>query len=195
VIFTNSYQYASQFWFYTGKPSHEIRYYISRRTNYNLWPTDLNLLGKPVFFASQYNTHPYQDSVFAEHDWLGIWYDSSFSPMAKISIHAEKDKYIIRQGEALSLQIHCKLPDPYPDFLKAHPELATQLIVGVAEGKKEIKEIETSITAHQLITSDTISLIADTKDLPRGKYTMRFTIRVKDYMLAHNSNKMKLIIQ
>ena len=51
VIFTNSYQRASQFWFYSGKPSHEIHYYTSRRTNYNLWPTDLNLLGKPVFFA------------------------------------------------------------------------------------------------------------------------------------------------
>ena len=195
VIFTNSYQYASQFWFYTGKPSHEIRYYISRRTNYNLWPTDLNLLGQPVFFASQYKTHPYQDSVFAEHDWLGIWYDSSFAPMGKISIRAEKDSYIIKKGEALALQIHPTFPDPYPDFFKAHPELSTQLIVGIAEGKKEIKEIETGITAPQLITRDTISFIADTKDLPRGKYTMRFTIRVKNYMLAHNSNKMGLIIE
>jgi hypothetical protein len=86
-------------------------------------------------------------------------------------------------------------PDPYPYFLMAHPGLATQLIVGIAEGKKEIKEIETGITAHQLITRDTISFIADTKDLPSGKYTMRFTIRVKNYMLAHNSNKMNLIIQ
>jgi len=195
VIFTNSYQRASQFWFYTGKPSHEMHYYMSRRTNYNLWPMDLDLLGKPVFIATQYKSPPYNDSVYSGNEWLALSFDSLFSPMGKISIHTEKNRYTVKQGEALSIRIHPMLPDPYPDFLRAHPDLSTQLIIGIAEDKREIKEIETGITAHQLIARDTLSLAADTKDLPSGKYTMRFTIRVKNYMLAHNSKKIRLIIE
>ncbi len=195
VIFANSYQRASQFWFYTGKPSHEIHHYTSRRTNYNLWPTDLDLLGKPVFIVTQYKSLPYKDSVYSGNEWLALSYDSLFSPMGKISIHPEKNSYAVKKGESFSIKVHAVLPDPYPDFLRAHPELATQVIIGITENKRIIKEIEPGISVHKLLARDTVMLVADTKDLPRGKYTMRFTIRVKNYMLAHNSNKIRLIIE
>ena len=195
VIFTNSYQYASLFWFYSGKPSHEIQYYTSKRTNFNLWHTDLDLMGKPVFFATREKSSPYKDSVLVGKVWLTLWYDSLFSPMGKISVHADKDRYIIKKGEALPMSIHASFPGSYPSFLEAHPALPTQLVIGITQGKKEIREIETGITAQQLITGNNLSMVADTKDLPAGVYTMRFTIRVKNYLEGHNSNRMHLAIE
>ena len=195
VIFTNSYQYASLFWFYSGRPSHEIQYYTSKRTNFNLWPTDLNLMGKPVFFATREVSATYKDSVLAGKEWLRLWFDSSFSPMGKISIRTEKDHYTIKKGAALPMRIYTRFPDSYPPFLEAHPALPTQLVIGIADDIKEIKDIETAITAHQLLKGDTLSLIANTRDLPPGTYTMRFTIRVKNYLPAHNSKKLRLEIE
>ena len=195
VIFTNSYQYASLFWFYSGRPSHEIQYYTSKGTNFNLWDTDMDLMGKPVFFATREISSPYKDSVLAGKEWLRLWFDSSFSPMGKISIHADKDHYRIKKGEALPMRIYARFPDSYPPFLKAHPVLPTQLVVGIAEGKNEIKEIECGVTVQQLITGNTLSVVADTQDLPPGNYTMRFTIKVKNYLKGHNSMKMRLTVE
>jgi len=195
VIFTNSYQYPSLFWFYSGKPSHEIHYYTSKETNFNLWHTDLNLLGKPVFFATREISSPYKDSVLVGKEWLRLWYDSSFSPMGKMTVHAEKNRYIIRKGEALPMRIYASFPEIYRPYLDSHPSLPSQLVVGVAEGKKEIKEIETGITVYQLITGESLAIVADTKDLPAGDYTIRFTIRLKNYLEGHNSMKLRLKVE
>ena len=195
VIFTNSYQYPSLFWFYSGKPSHEIHYYTSKETNFNLWHTDLNLLGKPVFFATREISSPYKDSVLVGKEWLRLWYDSSFSPMGKMTVHAEKNRYIIRKGEALPMRIYASFPEIYRPYLDSHPSLPSQLVLGVAEGKKEIKEIETGITVYQLITGESLAIVADTKDLPAGDYTIRFTIRLKNYLEGHNSMKLRLKVE
>ena len=195
VIFTNSYQYASLYWFYSGKPSHEIHYYTSKKTNFNLWHTDLDLLGKPVFFATREISSPYKDSVLVGKEWLRLWFDSSFSPMGKMTVHAEKNRYNIHRGEALAMRIYASFPEIYRQYLASHPSLPSELVLGVTEGKKEIKEIETGITIYQLITGDSLAIVANTKDLPAGDYTMRFTIRLKNYLEAHNSIQMHLKVK
>ena len=83
----------------------------------------------------------------------------------------------------------------YRHYLNAHPALPSELVLGVTEDKKEIKEIETGITVYQLITGDSLAIIADTKDLPAGDYTMRFTIRLKNYLEGHNSIMMRLKVE
>lgn len=195
VIFTNSYQYPSLFWFYSGKPSHEIHYYTSKKTNFNLWHTDLDLLGKPVFFATREISSPYNDSVLVGKEWLRLWYDSSFSPMGKMTVHPGKLRYSIHEGEALPMRIYASFPDAYRHYLNTHLSLPSELVLGVTENKKEIKEIETGITVYQLIAGDSLDIIADTKDLPAGDYTMRFTIRLKNYIEGHNSMKMRLTVE
>jgi hypothetical protein len=195
VIFTNSYQYPSLFWFYSGRPSHEIHYYTSKKTNFNLWHTDLDLLGKPVYFATREISAPYHDSVLAGKEWLRLWYDSSFSPMGKLNVHPDKNRYSIRKGEALPIKIYASFPDAYRHYLRDHPSIPSELVLGVTEGKKEIKEIETGVTIYQLITGDSLAIVADTKDVPIGDYTMRFTIRVKNYLEGHNSVQMRLKVE
>jgi hypothetical protein len=155
----------------------------------------LDLLGKPVFFATREISSPYKDSVLVGKDWLRLWYDSSFSPMGKMTVHAQKNRYSIHKGEALPLTIYASFPDIYRPYLDSHPSLSSQLVLGIAEGKKEIKEIETGITVYQLISGQSLAIVADTKDLPAGDYTMRFTIRLKNYLEGHNSANMHLQVE
>ncbi len=195
IIFTNSYQYPSLYWFYSGKRSHEIQYYTAKKTNFNLWHTDLDLFGKPVFFATREISAPYKDSVLVGKEWLRLWYDSSFSPMGKMTVHPQSYRYSIHNGETLPMKIHASFPEVYRKYLDSHPSLPSELVLGVMKGKDEIKEIETGVTVYQLITGNSLAIVADTKDLPVGDYSMRFTIRLKNYLEGHNSANMRLKVE
>ena len=72
VVFYNSYQRASLFWFYSGKQSHSHNPYWDRKSNYNFWPTESNLLGKKVFIADIYGIHTFSDSVKTKKGLGGI---------------------------------------------------------------------------------------------------------------------------
>lgn len=79
VVFYNSYQRTSLYWFYSGKPSHCITQPGSRRNNYNFWPTAETLRGKPVFVADIYNISSFPDSINTKKGWVGLRYIPEFA--------------------------------------------------------------------------------------------------------------------
>ncbi|MEI9909614.1 MAG: hypothetical protein WDO71_08025 [Bacteroidota bacterium] len=54
VVFSNSYQRASKYWFYSGQTTYSQNWYRERRNNYNFWPIEDSLLGKPVYFLDKH---------------------------------------------------------------------------------------------------------------------------------------------
>ena len=51
VIFTNSYQRASKYWFYSGDTAFSLNTYKYRRSGYNFWPLEKQLQKKTVFLV------------------------------------------------------------------------------------------------------------------------------------------------
>jgi hypothetical protein len=51
VVFTNSYQRASKYWFYTGDTAFSLNTHLYRRSNYNFWPLEMQLQNKNVFIV------------------------------------------------------------------------------------------------------------------------------------------------
>jgi hypothetical protein len=195
VVFNSSYQKASQYWFYSGKPSHNMHHYMSRRSSYNLWPTDLNLLGRAVFFATEDPLIKHTDSVFTERKWLYLSFDSSYISLGKVSLDPEKTRYTIKKGETLALKLHPFFPHPYDSIVASAPGLQTQLVVGISKQRIKIKEIETGFTAHQLLNKKEIIVNAGTSDVPPGKYIITSGIRVKNYNITHNSVRATLVVE
>jgi 4-amino-4-deoxy-L-arabinose transferase-like glycosyltransferase len=72
VLFYNSYQRASLIWFYSGKLSHSINIPGQRKNNFDFWPTDDSLTGKPVFIADIYDVHTFPDSVLTKKGPVGL---------------------------------------------------------------------------------------------------------------------------
>lgn len=56
VVFTNSYQRASKYWFYTGDTAFSLNTHLFRRSNYNLWPLEMQLQNKNVFIVGSKGT-------------------------------------------------------------------------------------------------------------------------------------------
>ena len=48
VVVSSSYQKASKYWFYSGQRTYSLNEYNRRRSNYNFWPLEDSVLGKPV---------------------------------------------------------------------------------------------------------------------------------------------------
>lgn len=63
VVFTNSYQRASKYWFYAGDTSFSLNTHRYRRSNYNFWPMEEQLQGRRVMVLGSMGAAAMQDSV------------------------------------------------------------------------------------------------------------------------------------
>ena len=189
VVFNNSYQRASLFWFYSGVPSHSHNWYGDRRSNYNFWPTESNLLGKPVFIADIYGMSTFSDSVKTKKGWVGFSFDSMYAALGNIKIIPEKKIPGELDHNLITIKFTSQIPGQYLNFLQTNPALETELIVGVFNGKDLLKEYQTGITAYQM-TGQTKPFEIKLSNLPKGSTEIRMGIKSKNYLIPHNSETM-----
>lgn len=62
VVFINSYQRASKYWFYAQQPTYSLNGADYRRNNYNFWPVEDSMMGKKVMAIAR--THPFLNDSF-----------------------------------------------------------------------------------------------------------------------------------
>lgn len=195
VVFYNSYQRASLFWFYSSKPSHSHNAYNERRSNYNFWPTESHLIGKPVFIADIYNISSFTDSVKTIKGWVGLSADTMYAALGNIEIIPHQKKISIEVTKQLVLRCHRKISPAYLSFLSNNQELKTELLAGIFKGKELVKEIKTGITIQQIATNEDFNVLLNLEKIPSGKYQLRLGIKSKDYLPTHNSEDIELVIR
>ena len=186
VVINNSYQRASLFWFYSGKPSHSHNPYWDRKSNYNFWPTESNLLGKKVFIADIYGIGTFSDSVETKKGWVGFRFDSMYAALGTIKIIPEKKSLSELDYNLITIKFTSQIPVQYQNFLQTNSILETELIVGVFNGKDLLKEYKTGITAQQ-IAKQTTPFEIQLSNLPKGSNEIRLGIKSKNYLITHNS--------
>lgn len=186
VVFYNSYQRASLFWFYSGKPSHSHNSYSDRKSNYNFWPTESNLLGKKVFIADIYGINTFSDSAKTKKGWVGFSYDSMYAALGGIRMMI-KQKSIDLDSTHVTINITPHVPGEYQNFLQFHPDINGMLFVGIFKGKNIVKEFNLEIPAQEITKQRSSFDISIARRLPHGKYDIRLGIKVKNYFITHNS--------
>jgi hypothetical protein len=196
VVFYNSYQRASLFWFYSGQPSHSHNAYYERRNNYDFWPTEALMLGSPVFIANIYNISDFADSVKTKKGWVGFSADTMYSALGDIEIIPGQMKIDIADTKKIILKCKRKISRWYWSFLWNHKDLKTGLVAGVFKGKEMLKELNTGITAQQVANSfDGFDVLLNFENIPAGKYVLRLGIQSKNYLPTHNSENIDVEIR
>ena len=89
VIFTNSFQRASKYWFYTGDPSFSLNTMRYRRSQYNYWPMEQQLLRSNPMVVGSMNTPPLKDSVKTNKGLLATENLKDFRSFSGISLYSE----------------------------------------------------------------------------------------------------------
>lgn len=193
VVFSNSYQRASKYWFYSGQMTYSQNLYKGRRNNYNFWPVEDSMLGKPVYLLDKYDRWRFPDSMNTPVGWIGFGYDSSLASFAKVKLVITESAIQIREGAPVTLTGTAEMPPLYHDYITAHPAIPSKIIVAVFNKKGWIKDCDTPLTIGLIVAGKFRTTI--NPGLPKGKYYLRFAISAGYYYPTHNSEKIELLIE
>jgi hypothetical protein len=195
VVFSNSYQRASKYWFYSGQMTFSQNYYAERKNNYDYWPIEDSLLSKPVFFLDIYNLQRFSSNLLKTPlGWVGYKYDSCLASFAKVNIDVSAKKILIKQDAEFLLNCRFSMPQNYADFIQSHQSLNDTTRIGFFNSKGLVKEFFTGITLQQMTGPKEITLKLNA-DVPKGKYFLRFAINCGHNNATHNSNKIELEVE
>ncbi len=194
VVFSSSYQRASKYWFYSGQMAFSQNFYQGRKNNYNFWPLEDSLLGKPVYLLDIYRLYRFPDSLKTKTFTIGYRYDSSFVSLSKINIAANPGKVRVKEGDEIRLNCLVDIPANYAAFISAHLPLADTTRIGVFDKKGWVKDLYTDWSLAGLLREKEKQLQIQ-PGLPKGKYYLRFAINCGSEAPTHNSDKIELIVE
>ena len=193
IVFSNSYQRASKYWFYSGQITYSQNLYKQRRNNYNFWPIEDSMLGKPVYFLDTYNLWRFPDSLKTPVGWIGYRYDSSFASFVKIKIETAEKKMNVRQTDSVTIHAVARMPQAYYNYISNHAGLSSKIIISVFNKYGWIKDFDTPLTIQEAAQSSFHFTFCP--QLKKGNYYLLFAIGCGFYNATHNSEKIKLVIE
>ncbi|MBI5858256.1 MAG: glycosyltransferase family 39 protein [Sphingobacteriales bacterium] len=192
VVFSNSYQRASKYWFYSGQMALSQNLYTERRNNYNFWPIEKEMVGKPVYFLDIYDLNRFTDLLKTPIGVVGYKYDSSFLSFETIRIPLRSQA--IGTGDSLRLRFFTGGYGPFASNFLYKATKPYRVYMVFFKGRSVVAEKEVMLDLRMLSMKKHIS-VAMFPGLPKGKYKMMFSIAVPGYNPTHNSEKIKLIVE
>ncbi len=191
IVFSNSYQRASKYWFYTGQMTYSQNWFRERKNNFNFWPVEDSLLGKPVYFLDKYLLSRFPDSLQTPIGWVGYRYDPSFRSFAKIQFHLSHPKIEMEQGATALLQGTVHIPEHYRRFIMTENPAGDSIRIGLFDRKGWIKDYFIPLSLGELVANPRFE-IPFSPGLPRGEYFFRFAVNTGIYNPTHNSARFTL---
>ena len=194
VVFSNSYQRASKYWFYTAQMTYSQNWYRERQNNYNFWPVEDSLLGKPVYFLDKYLLSRFRDTLQTPIGPVGYLYDSSLLSFAKIKFILPVKSFDMQNRTTIAINGEVQMPEKYRWFLLSHPVIKDTVRIGIFSKKGWVADHFTSIRLNELAANKNFQTSLSTT-LPQGEYYFRFSINVGMNNPTHNSNKINLRVR
>lgn len=87
VVFMDSYQRASKYWFYAGDTSFSLNTVHYRRSNYNFWPLEERLQGKKVMIVYNHHKGVFNDSLYTEKGPMFVHVVDTFFSYSQVEIN------------------------------------------------------------------------------------------------------------
>ncbi len=194
IVFSNSYQRASKYWFYSGQTTYSQNWYRERKNNYNFWPIEDSLLGKPVYFLDIYDMHRFPDSLQTPIGWVGYRLDSSLASFAKVKIDVSPATLKMQEGEAIRVECASTMPEHYRKFILSQSNLLDTTLMGVFTKYGWVKDLPTTLSLREMAEGKKQRITIE-PDLPAGEYFLRFSIKEGKTNGTHNSDKIRLVIE
>jgi len=192
IVFSNSYQRASKYWFYSGQMTYSQNLYKQRRNNYNFWPIEDSMLGKPVYLLDIYGLSRFKDSMKTPVGMIGYGIDSSFASFAKVQVVPSQTEIRIHQTDSVTLTAVTKMPQAYYNYIAAHSGLSSKIIISVFNKYGWIRDYDTPLAIQQIAQSSFHFTFYP--QLEKGNYYLLFAIGTGIYNPTHNSEKIKMIV-
>jgi hypothetical protein len=174
VVFTNSYQRASKYWFYTGDTAFSLNTHLYRRSNYNFWPLELQLQQKPVFIVGSKGTAGLSDSLIVGNKSFSVGADPAFQSYSQIVLKQVGSKVAAKHR---SISVTLQVSAPSNALLKDAEFHQPDIILILYPGNKQLPWLIP--TGKKLVLSNTnevkISLVIP--ELDYKNYQIRWGLQ------------------
>lgn len=194
VVFNNSYQRASKYWFYSGQTTYSLNLYKGRRNNFDFWPVEDSLLGKPVYVLDIYDIWRFADSLKTPLGYVGCNYEPAFASFARIKIDTKEEAIKTDSTGSISMHYNAVIPDKYARYIRAAASLNDTIRVAVFNKEGWLKDIYTPLRLKNMVDESEGS-ITITPGLRPGRYHILFAINNGPYYPTHNSEKIALTVK
>lgn len=157
VVFTDSYQKPSKYWFYARDTAMGLNTTLYRRNNYNFWKVEDSLIGKKVFAANQH-----------------LVIDDYFSFSRILIDHVEAKQIAAKE---ISVTFRTESPENYLPKLISSPYNKTNIYLTLYQKKNFIGHFSSGLTLNDIERKSQQNIVSFKFDkLPAGKYSAKFSI-------------------
>ena len=174
VVFINSYQRPSKFWFYQRTPALSLNTPGYRRNNFNFWPIEESYMGKRVFALGIYDSLVLKDRINAPRfDKWGSAVVPLYYSFMKAKITAIKTKPV---SGGISSSFKINVPENYLSYFKAFPFDTASIHLAVLNLNDTIYNYKSTVTVKQIRQETSTMSVYFPVGLPRGSYNARLGI-------------------
>ena len=179
VIFTNSYQRASKYWFYTGDPSFSLNTMRYRRSQYNYWPMEQQLIGSKIMVVGSMDVPRLKDSIQTKKGKLATEVVDGFRSFSGI-ILSSMDKLQPNANGVLeaAVSINAFQQEVLDSVLWHRPKI---MLIIYQDGKKEPLVIPTGKRLFPDFVNQVFVRMPIPDTLTKDKYTVRWGLAVEGF--------------
>ena len=194
VVFNSNYQRASKYWFYSKDTCNSLNSFAERQNNFNYWPIEEHLLGRPVYVMDIYKTDTFPQKIKTPLWTIGYTKEDFYYSFIKVRFEPHQSIYNISNSDSLTIPFTVTIPSYYRSFLLQHPEIDVPLKIALLDREFPIKEIYTGYCLHDLLSNNIHQVTIDPR-LLKGKYICMFVLPSSDGTFTRNSDKIILHIE
>ncbi|MEO6914553.1 MAG: glycosyltransferase family 39 protein [Chitinophagaceae bacterium] len=195
VVFLSTYQKASKFWFYSGKPAFSLNTPTYRRNIYNFLPLENDLIGKEVSVISHDNYDYFKDTIHTALGMTGYHNVPHYFSFSKLKVGVER-QFTVARGSVLQPELRFTADKNdlayYQDT--AYKNLPLNVYIVIDDRIRftiPTKIVLGDINAEEQTLQATIHI-----DLPKGIYYARLGIpSAVEGEPSLNSSPIKLIVE
>jgi hypothetical protein len=175
IVFLNTYQRASKYWFYMNAPAFSLNTPFYRRNNFNIWSLEDSLIGKPAYLSIP-ETDTYFKKFFRKQRW-------NYPRSSVVNNYFSFSRVFFNQVEVrvkntgkVSITATIISPKEYLQYFQRSPYARTPIWLAIYEDG-DVKELINTGSTVQEITQEYQELkFTIPHQFTPGDHTARFCI-------------------
>jgi hypothetical protein len=175
VVFVNSYQKPSKYWFYSKRKAFALNTPDYRRNNYNYWPVEDSLIGKPAYVLCARSSF-FSDSIPGkQYQGDGGARVEDYFSFSKVQITSVRPETINNKTLRFTCEIQCS--SGYLPYFQQQPYDTAMVFVTIYDKRGNVAEyLPSKFTVKQIVQTETTASISCSHQLSSGIYTAKMAI-------------------
>lgn len=175
IVFLNTYQRASKYWFYMKEPAFSLNTPFYRRNNFNIWTLEDSLLGKPAYLSVPL-TDTYFKNFFRKQRWNYPRSNPVNTYFSFSRVFFRKMKVTAKSADEVCISATLTTPQLYLEYFQRTPYMRTPVWLAIYENGDVKELINTGVTVQEITQPCQQLTFTIPYQFEPGEHTARFCI-------------------